>query len=506
MRSADGKAWDMSRFAKYTLLIMVMALVAAACSSAEESTTTTSGNAGGETTTTATAGQETTATGGSTTTTDPPPVLDPNVVATLVIPAGITSETNNLGYFDVNDLFNEKYPNIELVAGAGFWDAHDEPAFLAAAANGQVNDVLTAGDEYPDTYGPRGIFIDLRPFLERDADLWFDDARYMNWWLYDNPGDNAIYSVAYGGNPMVLWYNPDLLEAAGLEAPPKRYDDPDYSDWTWEKFDEYVVALSKVTDFGVGMENNILLYGPFAATSGGSLINEDATEYLIDSPEVVEALDFLTGFTLEGLAPEPAGAKDLGGINGMFQAGEVAMWFGGAWNSRSYGGAMESGEIDFVPAIAAMPHNGVQTGFVSCPASRIGISSFYDQPEVAYAWLKWLTFEVWDTEIINPETPFAASTNIFARNDVWADIVNAGNAPTSSYGPEGENLLYLAENHCGKTMMLQDPPWYGPFLEVRDITLGEMDLVFSGEQTLDEAVAAIKEQADSVITRFNRGN
>jgi len=506
----------MSKFTKYVLLVVVLALVAAACGDGNGTTGAASATSSSTTAEPSPATEPTTAAEPEGTTettpaapvpsTEAPPVLDPNITATLVIPAGITSETNNLGYFDVNDAFNEIYPNIELVAGGGFWDAADEPAFLAAAANRSVNDVLTGGDEYPDTYGPRGIFLDLRPFLERDAELWFDDERYMNWWLYENPGDNAIYSVAYGGNPMVLWYNPDLLEAAGLEAPPETYDDPAYADWTWDKFREYVVALSEVTDFGVGMENNILLYGPFAATSGGSLINDDATEYLIDSPEVVEALEFLTGFTLDGLAPEPAGAKDLGGINAMFMAGEVGTWFAGAWNTRSYANALEGGEMDFVPAIAAMPHNGVQTGFVSCPSSRVGISAFYDQPEVAYAWLKWLTFDVWDTDIIAPGTPYASSTNIFARGDVWQSVVDAGEAPTSSYGPDGKNLGFLAEDHCGEAMMLQDPPWYGPFLEVRDITLGEIDLVFSGEQSLDEAVAAIKEQADVAILRFNRGN
>jgi len=476
----------MPKMLRMAFLVVVFALVAAACSS-DSSTSTTTAAPGGTSDTAAVV-----------TTIPPPPTLDPEVKVQLVIPADLSG---NLPYDAVNAAFVAKFPNVELVPGIGFWDSHDEPAFIASAANEAVNDVLTAGDEYPDTFGPRGVYLDLRPFLEQDADLWFDDARFANWWIYTNP-DGAIYSVPLGGNPMVVWYNPELFAAAGLEVPPQRYDDPNYADWTWDKFTEYATALSEVTTWGVGMENNILIYGTLIGANGGQLINDDATEYLIDSPAVVETLEFVTSFAANGLSPEPSGAQDLGGIDSLFQAGEVAMWIGGAWNTGAYFEA----DLGFTPAIATLPNNGTLEGFVNCPAARMGISAFYDNPEVAYEYLKFVNFDLWDTDLINPDTEYSPWSNVQPRIDRWLEVVAEGRVVTGSYGPDNQDLSFLTEDHCGKKMILANPPWYGPFLEVRDVTLGEMDLVFSGQQSVADAVSAIKDQADNIIDRFNRNN
>jgi len=486
----------MPKLLQRTLLLLAFALVAAACSP-NDSTPATTGDSGG-TTTTADATLATEAPTTEAPTTEAPPEVDPDVRVKLTIPSDLG------GYLPqdaVNAAFSEKFPNIELVPGTGFWAGADEAAFLTAAATESVNDVLTAGDEHPDIFGPRGIYLDLRPFLEKDADLWYDDARFANWWIYENP-DGAIYSVPLGGNPMVVWYNPELFAEAGLDLPPTRYDDPAYVDWTWEKFTDYAETLSGVATWGVGIENNILLYGPLAASNGGALINDDASEYLIDDPAVVETLEFLTSFTLNGLSPEPSGAQDLGGVDSLFQAGEIAMWIGGGWNTGAYFEA----DLGFTPRMATLPHNGVQTGIVTCPAGRFGISAFYDNPEAAYEYLKFVVFDVWDTDVITSTTEFSPWSNVYSRIDVWNDIMATGDVLAGAYGPDKQDLSFLTNDACGKEQMLANPPWYGPMIEVRDITLGEMDLVFSGEQSLTDAVTAIKDQADSVITRFNRGS
>jgi len=430
---------------------------------------------------------------------DEEPPFDPDVEYTLTVPNFISSWPME----EINAAFMEKYPNVTIVPSSGFWDSHDEPAFLTRAANGEVDDVLAGGDEYPDTYGPRGIWIDLTEYLEADADLWFNDEVFLSSWIYENI-DGATYSVPVLGNPMVLWYNVDLLEAAGLEAPPQTYDDPAYVDWTWDRFTEYAEALAEVTEYGVGIENNILIYWPLIHSNGGAIINEDLTDYTIDDPAVVETLEFMTSFTLNGVAPDPSGAQELGGIGSLFQNGNVAMWIAGAWNYGAYLEAMDAGEIRV--AVAVLPHNGVMENNVICPAGRVGISSFVEEPAVAYEYIKFLATEAWEVVLPASET-WAPSPwdNVFPRHDVWVDLIENDSVPQGSYGPNDADLSFLTTNHCNSENMLLNPPWYGPFLETRDVTISEMDLVFSGEQTVEEAVANINEQADLILTRWQRG-
>ena len=42
---------------------------------------------------------------------------------------------------------------------------------------------------------------------------------------------------------------------------------------------------------------------PFAWSNGAGVTNDDGTEYTIDSPEMVEALDYYKSFFDEGISP-----------------------------------------------------------------------------------------------------------------------------------------------------------------------------------------------------------
>jgi len=397
--------------------------------------------------------------------------------------------------------FMEKYPNVTIKFGQTHDASQDEAAFLTRAATGDVDDVFGGGDENPDMYGPRGIYIDLKPYLEADADLWFNDEKFANWWIYENP-DGAIYSVPVVGNPMVVVYNKALLEAAGLEAPPERYDDPAQADWTWEKFETYAAAMTKEDVWGVGIENNILIYWPMIYSNGGRLVNEAMDDYLVDDPKVVEALDFMTGLVLDGYGPDPAAANEMGGMGELFVNGKLGMFIVGAWMVEgAWGNALEDFGIDI--GIATLPHNGTYEGIVLCPAMRQGISSYSKNPAVAYEWLKFYYFEA--DEIHKAKTDWNPFLSTLPRVDLLHELYESGVYPHSSWGHEEKSLEFLATNHCSPPYIMSNPPWNGPFPETRDITLAEMGLVFSGEQSLQDAITNINDQADLAMKRFQPG-
>ena len=424
--------------------------------------------------------------------------FDPNMEVTIVVPQPTFYDAESAAA-----AFMEKYPNVTIEFGAAHSASQDEAAFLTKAAAGEVDDVFGGGDENPDMYGPRGIYIDLKPYMEQDADLWFDDDKFMNWWIYTNP-DGAIYSVPTVGNPMIVAYNKDMVEAAGLALPPATYDDPAYADWTWDTFREYAVALTDPDSdvWGVGIENNILVYWPFIYSNSGQIVNDDLTDYLIDDPKVVETFDFLTSFALEGYAPDPSAAQELGGMNDLFQNQKVAMIPVGGWMA---GGAWSNAKEDFgfEVGLAALPYNTTSDNIVLCPAMRQGISSVSEHPEVAYEWLKFLYFEADD--IHRAWDGWSPWTSTVPRHDLYNAKIEEGGTVHGKWGPAEEKLDFLMNDHCGPKHIMNVPPWNGPFPETRDITLAEMGLVYSGEQTLEEAIANINDQADLVMLRWQQG-
>lgn len=420
---------------------------------------------------------------------------DQKVTISVPIPKYYMSES-------VNEAFMAKYPNVKLEIGQKLNASQDEAAFLTKAAAGDVDDVFGGGDENPDMYGPKGIYIDIKPWLEKDKDLWYDSKKFMHWWIYTNP-DKAIYSIPLGGNPMVVFYNKDMLDAAGLEYPPETYADPKYSEWTWDKFREYAVALTDKEKevWGVGINNNILVYWPFIYSNGGRIVDKKLTDYKIDDPKVVEAFDFLTSFAIEGYAPDPSAAQEFGGMNDLFMNDKLAMWVEGAWMA---GGVYSPAELEMGKriGIAAMPYKTVKKNIVMSPAMRMGISSFCKYPEVAYRWMKFVYFE--SDELWMSSGKYSAGMSILPRVDLAQKLYDAKAFASAEYGTEKKDLRFLMLDHSSPEMLMTDPPWNGPFPETRDITLAEMGLVFSGEQTLDQAIKRINEQADQVMERWQR--
>ncbi len=425
------------------------------------------------------------------------PEFDPNEKIELTVPSSMNWDSPALW-----EAFGKKYPNITLVKGAPMNASQNEPVFLTKAASGDVDDVFGGGDESPDMYGPRGIYMDLTPWLERDKDLWYDSEKFKHWWIYKNP-DGAIYSVPVGGNPMVLVYNKDLLDAAGLEYPPDTYSEQAYDDWTWDKFKEYAVTLTDKDKgvFGAGIENNILIYLTFLHSAGARLVDKDLTDFTIDSPMTVETFKYLTSFALEGLAPEPSAAQEQGGMNDLFMNDKVAMFVVGAW---MVGGAYHPAEVEAGKniGVAALPYKTQKDHFVLAPAMRVGIYAKTKHPAAAYEFLKFFYFgddaAVLDVESI---TPWMSN---FGREDWTKQFYADGIHQNSKWGKNARDLSYLWEDHSSERMMITEPEWNGPFPETRDILLAEMGLVFTGTQTLDEAVQRINEQCDAIMDRWQR--
>ncbi|MDR6198750.1 multiple sugar transport system substrate-binding protein [Microbacterium sp. SORGH_AS428] len=136
--------------------------------------------------------------------------------------------------------------------------------------------------------------------------------------------DGTQYALPSSFSNVVLFYNTDLFDAAGLEYPT--------SDWTWA---DEKAAAEKLTDAAAGVWGDYqpISYHEFykaVAQAGGEFLTADG-ELGFNSPEGIAAAEWLIGKsgTTMPTAEQGAGTPDFD--SGLFAGGKLAMWHSGIW-------------------------------------------------------------------------------------------------------------------------------------------------------------------------------
>jgi multiple sugar transport system substrate-binding protein len=130
------------------------------------------------------------------------------------------------------------------------------------------------------------------------------------------------YGIPFETNTLVLFYNVDLFNAAGLDPgrPPK----------TWEQLTDYAARLTKGGVFGlsvcaVASEEGTFQWLPFLQQNGGDIFH-------LDSPEAVEALQLWVDWMKKGyVSKEIVNMDQWSGVRPQFQNEQAAMMINGPW-------------------------------------------------------------------------------------------------------------------------------------------------------------------------------
>jgi ABC-type glycerol-3-phosphate transport system substrate-binding protein len=139
----------------------------------------------------------------------------------------------------------------------------------------------------------------------------------------------SLWGLPDQTNGLCLFYNKEMFRDAGL--------DPERPPTTWGEVIEYGKELTDKEEgvFGIGLTYSLWWTLPFFYTHGATLLSEDGTRCLLNSPEGVAAfqlkVDMYQKHGIEGGAWRAGGiANDLG-----FQNGRYAMILNGPWAVES---------------------------------------------------------------------------------------------------------------------------------------------------------------------------
>ncbi len=125
---------------------------------------------------------------------------------------------------------------------------------------------------------------------------------------------------------------------------------------------------------------------PFAWSNGAAITNEAGTEYTIDSPEMVEALDYYTSYFDEGLSPTRL--LDPGELENGFADGSFGSFISGPWHT---GLVEEAGLSADEYAVAPLPgkDSGPGTSFVG--GGDLAVFKDSDNTDAAWKYIQWLS-------------------------------------------------------------------------------------------------------------------
>lgn len=227
--------------------------------------------------------------------------------------------------------FNDSQDAVTIEMEISPWDQFFQ-RLLPSLASDEGPDLVAMDTAQMPQYIVRGAF---RPLDDYYADESTESDALVQAAVDATKWDGVTYGVPMNFTTLLLYWNKDLFEAAGLdpEAPPE----------TWEQFADYAVQLTGDGQYGLAIADNntipmwpILLWG-----SGGGVVSDDGTTSLLDAPETIEALELWGGLVRdEGISPIGLGGADA---DNLFQTERAAMEIVGPWMTTGF---TEAG-IDF---------------------------------------------------------------------------------------------------------------------------------------------------------------
>ncbi|MCC2309956.1 ABC transporter substrate-binding protein [Cellulomonas chengniuliangii] len=264
--------------------------------------------------------------------------------------------------------FEEANPDIDVqVETLPYADYFTK--LLTSVAGGTVSDTFELNYENFVTYAANGALAEL---TIENADAYTPSL------LESFSHDGAQLGLPASFSNVVLFYNTDLFDAAGLEHPT--------ADWTWA--DEQAAA-EKLTDRSAGVWGD---YQPISfhefykalAQAGGEFFDAEQTAATFASPEGIEAATWLVGKSGTTMPTEADGAGTADFDTDLFKAGKLGMWHSGIW---MFGGLAEVEGLGW--DIAVEPGSAEKASALF--ANGVVVSAKSAHPEEATRWLEFLT-------------------------------------------------------------------------------------------------------------------
>lgn len=283
--------------------------------------------------------------------------------------------------------------------------------------------------------------------------------------------DGKQYGVPGSFSNVVLIYNKDLFDQAGVSYPTDA--------WTWDDVQSASEKIKALGDdiYGINVPITYNEFFKVAAQYGGSLLNEDKTEFTINSPENKKAAEMMIGRIIDSNI-QPTETQ-LGGMRDwdLFESGRLGMIPTGIWAFSEFTDACSfDWDICVEPGATQKATHFFSNAYV--------VNAESGQKEAASKWVNWLASsptaakirleDGWDLPAITDET-------------VLADYLK-------TTPPENKQAVFNSLDY------LVTPPVIEEYSMMSDIITEKLGEAASGKITAAEALDQAQKECVDKIT------
>lgn len=367
----------------------------------------------------------------------------------------------------INAEFKKEHPNINVdliqIPNDGY-----QQKILTTLAGGEPYDVIQLAENF-NSYASKGTLADLSPYIEEDD---MDLNRYYQAGIDAYTYQGQVMGMPMRVGPMLLFYNKSLFDENNI-------DYPDES-WTWDDFKN---AAQQITD----QENNVYGVGKvghwWASTLsivrsfGGRMLNEERTQFVMDSPEAKEAVQYISDLIWEwNVSPQPE--QFIEGAD-MWTSGNLGMLIDGPWYILSSQDNIDDFEWDVAP----LPKGEQRAAALF--ATGFSVTEKSEQKRAAWEVVKFWTGQT-SQEILASEHGDVPPLKSVANSETY---LNLDGMPPENF----EAILKATEGAF-------PPPVNNKWNEMNDALNQSMQGITMQNKPVDEQLQQMKETINSLLS------
>lgn len=281
------------------------------------------------------------------------------------------------------DEFNNTHKDIHVNAiGMGNYQALSQKLMASIQASNQP-EIAQVYESWTANLISGDVIIPMDTFIDKDPDFKKGMSDIYPIFIESNTVNGKLYSFPFNKSVRVMYYNKDMFFKNKL--------DPQKAPANWEDFRKVAKQLTQDTNkdgnpdvWGTNLAISAWQFENLLLQAGGQIMDAGYTKPLFNSPEGIQALDFLNN-----LLNVDKSAYLSTGYDGQndFLAGKVAMYES---SSVSYAYMKKAG-ITFNLGIAPIPVNKTNYSIIS--GTNVCIFKKNDPAKEAAAWefIKWFT-------------------------------------------------------------------------------------------------------------------
>ena len=276
-------------------------------------------------------------------------------------------------------------------------------------AGNTAPDLMWLSQEYVANYADSGAIMDITSQIAKLSNM--PAANLDDYY----PGSLAVaryagklYSLPWIAQPVMLYYNPDMFQKAGINPPDES--------WTWDTFKEAAKKLTikdasgNITQYGTSFNGWPPIH-MFIWQAGGEVIAPDLKSSPVDSPEAIQGEQFYKDIIYNPDYAVPEAVIKEQGFGEMAKAGKVAMFYGGAADDLDYAYTVDPKNAKLVMALVP---KGPKDRTTFAWTAITGVSTQTKNPDLAVKAMVALTDGIHHWKVLAPRKSLANADVIAA--------------------------------------------------------------------------------------------